>query len=118
EMLLLYKDFARRDLAGVAAAIDLSAEELAYLANAKKDSAKIKKALQEAQRMRDERQAREFESENERIRHTGLIKERAAESESIAAAATNQKSDTSGNGNSEEQTASDALHGQRSLDDF
>ncbi|MGZ4912749.1 MAG: replication factor C large subunit [Halobacteriota archaeon] len=118
EMLLLYKDFARRDLAGVAAAIDLSADELAYLANAKKDSAKIKKALQEAQRMRDERQAREFESENERIRHTGLIKERAAESESIAAAATNQKSDTSGNGNSEEQTASDALHGQRSLDDF
>ncbi len=118
ELLLLYKDFARRDLAGVAAALDLSAEELAYLANAKKDSAKIKKALHEAHRMRDERLAREYESEHERIRHTSLIKKQAAESKNVAAAETNQNNDISAKDNSDEQTASDALRGQRSLDDF
>ncbi|MGZ4947444.1 MAG: replication factor C large subunit [Halobacteriota archaeon] len=118
EMLLLYEEFARRDPAGTAAALDLTAEELAYLVNAKKDSAKIKKAIQEAQRLRDERLAREFALGNDRIRNVSPVNGRATDSPKVAVAETEQKIDIVSEGDDEEQTRNDASHGQKSLDDF
>ncbi len=118
EMLLLYEEFARRDLAGTAAALDLAAEELAYLVDAKKDSVKIKKAIQEAQRLREERLAREFALGNDKIQNASVINERATDSPKVAITETEQKIDTSDEGDDGEQTRSDELHGQKSLDDF
>jgi len=47
----LYKKLAERDPAGITAALHLTADELAYLMNGKKDALTIKTALQEAQRL-------------------------------------------------------------------
>jgi DNA polymerase III delta prime subunit len=51
EMIPLYKEFAQAEAAPVAAALDLSADELAFLMDAKKEAAAVKKGLQEAQRL-------------------------------------------------------------------
>jgi hypothetical protein len=47
----LYKELAERDPAGIAIALHLTADELAFLMNAKKDAQAVKTALQEAQRL-------------------------------------------------------------------
>jgi DNA polymerase III delta prime subunit len=51
EMIPLYKEFAQANAAPVAAALNLSADELAFLMDAKKETAAVQKALQEAQRL-------------------------------------------------------------------
>ncbi len=117
EMLLLYKEFSRRDPAGIAAALDLDADELAYLVSAKKDSAKIKKAIQHAQGLRDERLARALAMENDGVREMGVINERAIKRQ-ITGTETEQNRDASESNNNDDQTGSDTLDGQKSLDDF
>jgi hypothetical protein len=47
----LYKEFALRDAAGITAALNLSAEQLAFLMSTKKDAVAVKKALEEAERL-------------------------------------------------------------------
>ncbi|MGA3359575.1 MAG: AAA family ATPase [Halobacteriota archaeon] len=51
EIVPLYKEFALIDAAGITAALNLSAEELAFLMSAKKDAVAVKKALEEAERL-------------------------------------------------------------------
>jgi DNA polymerase III delta prime subunit len=51
EILPLYKEFALRDAAGITAALNLGADELAFLMSAKKEAVAVKKALEEAERL-------------------------------------------------------------------
>jgi hypothetical protein len=47
----LYKELTERDPAGIVAALHLTADELAFLMNTKKDAPAVKTALQVAQRL-------------------------------------------------------------------
>ena len=51
----LYKALTERDPAGIAAALLLTADELAFLMNVKKDASAVKTALQKAQRLSSEK---------------------------------------------------------------
>ena len=51
----LYKALTERDPAGIAAALILTADELAFLMNVKKDASAVKTALQKAQRLSSEK---------------------------------------------------------------
>ncbi|MGZ4846739.1 MAG: replication factor C large subunit [Halobacteriota archaeon] len=51
----LYKALTEKDPASIAAALDLTADELAFLMNVKKDVSAVKTALQEAQRLSSEK---------------------------------------------------------------
>jgi replication factor C large subunit len=51
----LYKALTERDPAGIAAALLLTADELAFLMNVKKDASAVKTALQKAQRLISEK---------------------------------------------------------------
>ncbi len=51
DIIPLYKELTERDPAGIAAALHLTADELAFLMNAKKDAPAVKTALQVAQRL-------------------------------------------------------------------
>ena len=51
DIIPLYKELTERDPAGIAAALHLTADELAFLLSAKKDAPAVKTALQVAQRL-------------------------------------------------------------------
>jgi len=55
DVIPLYKELTERDPAGIAAALQLTADELAFLMNVKKDAPAVKTALQDAQRLSSEK---------------------------------------------------------------
>jgi len=119
EMMPLYKELAKRDPGGITVALDLAAEELAYLLNAKKDSAVIKKALQEAQRLEGERLSHELSEGEPGPTSLGTADLQAGSSRDAAAArAIANKSAPRGRSKPDENIQNDSPSGQKFLDEF
>jgi len=119
EMMLLYKELAKRDPSGITVALDLAADELAYLLNAKKDSAVIKKALQEAQKLEGERLSRELsDAEIGRVSLGTADLQAGSSRDGARAQAIGNKSAPRGRGKPDEHGQNDSRNGQKFLDEF
>ena len=119
EMMLLYKELAKRDPSGITVALDLAADELAYLLNAKKDSAVIKKALQEAQKLEGERLSRELsDAEIGRVSLGTADLQAGSSRDAAAARAIANKSAPRGRSKPDENIQNDSPSGQKFLDEF